>query len=59
MILNVKSPILGFEDVRSVEITELENGFFKLTSKERDANKEPVSFKDTELYDKIFNRKAE
>ena len=44
MILNVKSPILGFEDVRSVEITELENGFFKLTSKERDANKEPVSF---------------
>ena len=39
MTLNVKSPMLGVEDVRSVEITELENGCFKLTSKERDANK--------------------
>lgn len=44
MVFEIKSPILGFEDIRTVEVTELENGFFKLTSKDRDPNKEPISF---------------
>lgn len=44
MTFTVKSPILGFEDIRSVEIKPLEGGFFKITSKERDEGKKPVSF---------------
>ena len=44
MTFSVKSPILGFEDIKTVEIEPLENGFFKISSKERDEGKESVSF---------------
>lgn len=34
MIFTVKSPILGFEDIKTVEITEVDNSFVKMQSKD-------------------------
>lgn len=43
MLFSVKSPFPGFEDVKSVEFSELDNFFVRMTTKDRDADKDPVA----------------
>lgn len=43
MVFEVKNPIPGFEDVTSVEITDTDNFFAKLSTKNRDEGRDPIS----------------